>query len=83
MFTGIITISGESPANVQGGLLAGGILMRLWVPVSESVAVGVASGCPSLVWLHFVMPLLLLIHPLGVESRTFLCVCKITQSHCN
>ncbi len=62
----LCTTSGDSPANLQGGLIVGCILMRLLAPLCEAVAIGVESGWRRLGWVH-AAPVLVLLYPLASE----------------
>lgn len=59
----------SSPADVQGGMLVGGILVRIWLPVCEDVdrllsADGLTLyGLPQATFLMLLAALLMLLHP--------------------
>lgn len=58
----------SSPADVQGGMLVGGVLVRVWLPVCEDVDRLLSSsatifGLPQPTFLLLLAVLLLLVHP--------------------
>ena len=58
----------SSPADVQGGMLVGGVLVRIWLPVCEDVATALSSsdilfGLPSPIFMCVAALLLMLMHP--------------------
>ena len=58
----------SSPADVQGGMLVGGVLVRIWLPVCEDVAAALSSserlfGLPPPLFMLLGALGLMLIHP--------------------
>jgi len=58
----------SSPADVQGGMLVGGVLVRIWLPVCEDVHVllsqtPVLLGMPQATFLLLLALALMLVHP--------------------
>ena len=58
----------SSPADVQGGMLVGGVLVRVWLPICEYVndflvARPLIFGLPQWLFLGCVASFLMLIHP--------------------
>ena len=59
----------SSPADIQGGMLVGGVLVRIWLPVCESVSRALSSrrcrrrACRSGAFLFLLGAVLMLVHP--------------------
>jgi len=58
----------SSPADVQGGMLVGGVLVRIWLPVCEDVSAVLSSssdlyGLPSWAFLLILATFFMLLHP--------------------
>ena len=64
----------SSPADVQGGMLVGGVLVRVWLPICEHVndfltARQTVFGLPQWAFLALIAAGLLLIHPFTPGDR--------------